>query len=79
MPHQPSVTGIESRHGVPQSPVADDSWHWQVPERTTLATPQAPQPPAPGTVIVPDDPEFERKVWAYIRNQLLRLQGTNVQ
>lgn len=87
MPHQPSVTGTESRNGVLHSRVADDGRHWQAPDVTTLTTPPSPKPPVTRTsandisdaIITSDDPEFGNKVWAYIRSQLLRLQGTNVQ
>ena len=87
MLHQPGVTDIESRSGVLHSPVADDGRHWQAPDVTTLTTPRSPKPPVPHTTakdvtdvnVTADDPEFARKVWAYIRNQLLRLQETNVQ
>ena len=86
MPHQPSVAGIEPRLGVLQSPFADDDRHWQAPNMRTLTTPRSPQPPVPRTtakdvpdVVTADDPEFERKFWVYIHNQLLRLQGKNVQ
>jgi len=87
MLHQPGVTDIESRSGVLHSPVADDGRHWQAPDVTTPTTPRSPKPPVPHTTakdvtdvnVTADDPEFARKVWAYIRNQLLRLQETNVQ
>ena len=87
MPDQPGVTGTESRHGELHSRVADDSRRWWAPDTTTLTTPRSPKPPVHRTTgnyvtdanVTPDDPEFAHKVWEYIRSQLLRLQGTNVQ
>jgi hypothetical protein len=84
--HQPSVTSTESRHGVLQTPFSNDGRHWQAPDVRTLTTPRSPQSPVPRTTasnipdvtVIADDPEFVRKVWAYIRNQLHRLQETNV-
>jgi len=87
MPHQPSVTDIESRHAALNSSVVDAGRQWKAPDVTTLTTPRSPKPPVPRTrtndvsdaIITADDPEFARKAWEYIRNQLMRLQGANVQ
>lgn len=86
MPHQPSVTDTEPRHGVLLNRVADDGRHSHVPG-TTLGTSRSTKAPVTRTTvndvtddsITVDDPEFGRRVWTYIRNQLLRLQGMNVQ
>ena len=86
MSHQPSVTDTEPRHGVLLNRVADDGRHSHVPE-TTLGTSRSTKAPVTRTTvndvtddsITVDDPEFGRRVWTYIRNQLLRLQGMNVQ
>jgi hypothetical protein len=74
--NQPSVTGTESRHGIPPSPVALGGRNLQFPTITST-----PQPPTDDTIgsITADDPEFARKLWTYIQNQLLRLQGMAVQ
>jgi hypothetical protein len=87
MPLLPSDTDIEPQLTVLQSQVADEGRHWQDPDTTTLTTPRSPKPPVPRTtandvtdaIVTAGDPEFARKVWAYIRNQLLRLRGANVQ
>ena len=76
--NQPSVTGTESRHGIPPSPVALDGRNWQFPDKITTTTPQPPTDDTIGSITA-DDPEFARKVWTYIQNQLLRLQGMTVQ
>jgi len=82
MPHQPSVTGIEPRHEALHSSSAADGRNWQAPEVTTLPTPPSTKPVPRTTAkyvtdanVIADDPEFARKAWAYIRSQLLRLQG----